>query len=75
MYVCSVCGEYLPYVRACEQVHAGVCHWCFTANMSGNPLEAEAHAAPLESVPVLSAYITRLVGEAPVWPYTWLEED
>jgi hypothetical protein len=50
MYVCSVCGEYLPYVRACEQVHAGVCHWCFTANMSGNPLEAEAHEAPLERI-------------------------
>jgi hypothetical protein len=43
--------------------------------MSGNLLEAEAHPAPLEPVPALSAYIVRMGGEVPVWPYTWLEDD
>jgi hypothetical protein len=75
MLTCAICSDPYPWHRPCDQAHAGVCDACWRLNLSGNPLEAEAHPAPLEAVPALSAYITRMVGEVPAWPYTWLEED
>lgn len=75
MYVCSVCRDPLPYVRLCDQVHAGVCHNCWQTNLAGNPREAEAHPAPLETVPPLTAYAQRVLEAGPAVRFAWLEED
>jgi hypothetical protein len=50
MYRCSICSDALPYVRTCEQAHAGFCHDCWRLSLSGNPLESRGHAAPIPLV-------------------------
>lgn len=48
MMTCTICGTGYPWHRACDQSHAGVCHWCAMLNWSGTPLDNPAHEAPAE---------------------------